>query len=222
MCIRDRSDTATITIEVVAAAINQAPEATDDTATTDQDQSVQIVVLANDTDPDGDLLSVAAIVQPLNGAVVSDATGTLTYAPAAGFFGVDTFTYDAVDADGAASTAEVTVIVNEVVINTLPVAEADLSVTVEDTPIIIDVLLNDTDADGDVLTVSAVTVPANGTATANADSTITYAPVAGFAGIDAFDYTVSDGAGGTATASVSITVNAVPAIGALLPATAAR
>ena len=71
---------------------------------------------------------------------------------------------------------------------------------------IINVLANDTDPNGDVLSVTAVTAPQHGTAVRNTDGTITYTPTTSYTGSDSFSYTVSDGHGGTATASVAITV----------------
>ena len=71
---------------------------------------------------------------------------------------------------------------------------------------IINVLANDTDPNGDSLTVTAVTAPQHGTAVLNVDGTITYSPTTSYAGGDSFTYTVSDGHGGTATANVVITV----------------
>ena len=71
---------------------------------------------------------------------------------------------------------------------------------------IITVLVNDTDADSDPLTVTNVATPGNGTATINANSSITYMPNTSFMGTDTFDYTVDDGNGGTDTGTVTVTV----------------
>ena len=73
----------------------------------------------------------------------------------------------------------------------------DAATTAEDTAVSVAVLTNDTDLDGDTLTVSAVTAPAHGTATVNADGTITYTPAANYNGADSFSYTIGDGNGGT-------------------------
>uniref|UniRef100_UPI002610B880 Ig-like domain-containing protein n=1 Tax=uncultured Christiangramia sp. TaxID=503836 RepID=UPI002610B880 len=72
--------------------------------------------------------------------------------------------------------------------------------TSEDTPVQIDVLNNDSDPDGDELTVTEVTQPGNGSAVINTDGTVTYSPNANFNGTDTFTYTISDGNGGTDTA----------------------
>lgn len=90
--------------------------------------------------------------------------------------------------------------------NEPPVANDDAATTQETRPVTIAVLANDTDADGDALTLTGVTQPANGTATANADGTVTYAPATNFSGTDTFTYSISDGHGGTATGNVTVTV----------------
>ena len=92
--------------------------------------------------------------------------------------------------------------------NRNPVATADSAVTLKGIATTIAVLANDSDPDGNTLTIASVTPPAHGTATINASGTITYTSVSGYAGSDSFTYTVSDGHGGTATATVSVTVKA--------------
>jgi predicted phosphodiesterase len=92
--------------------------------------------------------------------------------------------------------------------NTPPVAVDDSATTNEDTAVVIDVLANDSDADGDTLSVGSVTQPTNGSVVNNG-ANVTYTPNAGFDGIDTFTYTASDGYGGTAEATVTITVNPV-------------
>lgn len=88
-------------------------------------------------------------------------------------------------------------------------ATDDTTSTNEDVLKVVNVLANDTDPDGDTLSVSSATDPAHGSTTVNGDNTITYTPDANWNGIDTFDYTISDGNGGTDTATVTITVNAV-------------
>jgi len=87
-----------------------------------------------------------------------------------------------------------------------PRAQDDTVCTDKDTSVTIAVLSNDTDMDGDILKVTAVSEPANGTALANTDNTVTYSPKSGFIGNDTFAYTVSDADGKTATADVFVTV----------------
>gem|GEM_PF-7041189 len=90
--------------------------------------------------------------------------------------------------------------------NHLPQAGDDLVDTDEETPIVIEVLANDSDPDGDPLTVESVSEPVHGEAEINPDGTITYTPEEDYCGVDSFFYTVSDGHGGTDTAMVKVTV----------------
>ena len=92
--------------------------------------------------------------------------------------------------------------------NDPPVAVADNATTLENTPVNIDVLNNDSDVDGDILTVDSVTQGANGSVINNGGN-VTYTPVLGFNGTDSFNYTVSDGNGGTDTATVTINVTVI-------------
>ncbi|MDF0599083.1 Ig-like domain-containing protein, partial [Psychromarinibacter halotolerans] len=90
--------------------------------------------------------------------------------------------------------------------NTDPVAQDDTVATTEDTAVVVDVLANDIDLDGDTVYVSSVGTAGHGTIVQNADGTLSYVPDADFNGSDSFSYTLSDGRGGTDTATVSVTV----------------
>ncbi|NYE38606.1 PKD repeat protein/type 1 glutamine amidotransferase [Nocardioides cavernae] len=93
--------------------------------------------------------------------------------------------------------------------NAAPVAVDDTATTAQDTAVGVKVLANDTDADGDALSVQSVTKPAHGTAVAGADGTVTYTPAAGWSGTDTFDYVVSDGTDSD-TGTVTVTVTKKP------------
>ncbi len=189
---------------VTVSVANARPVAADDAASTPGGTAVDIDVLANDTDPNADPLSITALTSPAHGTV-SVVAGEVRYVPAPGYRGTDSFTYAATD--GSASSVPATVTV--AVANTPPVAQDDTVSTHRAASI--DVLGNDSDANGDSLTVTAVGSPAHGSATIEADGTVTYIPTPGYTGSDAFTYTVSDGFGGTSVATVSVTVaNAAP------------
>ncbi len=206
-------DTATVTVTV--NSVNDAPVANDDTATTDEDTAVDIDVLANDSDIDGDPLTIDSVTQPANGTVVIDDGGTpadpnddtVTYTPDPDFNGTDTFTYTICDPTPLCDTATVTVTVDAV--NDAPVANGDAETTGEEVPVNVDVLGNDSDVDGDVLVVDAVTQPANGSVVVEADGTVTYTPDPDFNGVDTFTYDVCDPDGLCDTATVTVTVNSV-------------
>ena len=203
----DTTTTTTTTDPTPPTPPNNAPVAAADGATTNEDTAVTLAVLGNDSDADGDSLSVSAVTQGANGTVVINGDNTVTYTPNANFNGADSFTYTVDDGNGGSDTATVSVTVNAV--NDTPAAASDGATTNEDTAVVVAVLANDSDVDGDSLSVSAVTQGANGTVVINGDNTVTYTPNANFNGADSFTYTVDDGNGGSDTATVNVTVNAV-------------
>ncbi len=311
----ETSSLATVTITV--NPVNDAPVAKDDSVIALKNTPINIDVLQNDSDVDGDLLSVQSFSQGGNGTVAKNGDGTLSYTPQIGFVGIDTFTYQAYDGslpDEATVTVDVrepiqvhvgdleisktgnkrwtanaaitihdkdenpvsglsvqgmwsggssgpdscitnangmcqssmstrgnslTFTVNGVVgtgfeyssgnnhdvngnsngnsitinadgtvpgQNSPPVANNDSATTSQDQAVQINVLGNDTDADGDALSITSVGSASIGTV-ATDGSTVTYTPNAGVTGTDSFDYTISDGKGGTDTATVNVTIN---------------
>ncbi|MFZ7090679.1 Ig-like domain-containing protein [Primorskyibacter sp. 2E233] len=197
-------DVGTVTV-TVSEDRNEDPVAADDAESTYVDTPITISVQDNDSDPDSDPLTTASATDPLNGDVTVNPDGTITYTPDAGFTGTDTFDYTINDGNGGEDTATVTVTVDPA-LNTDPDAVDDDELTAVDTPVVIDVLGNDTDPESDPLSTTSVTDPTNGSVAINADGTVTYTPDAGFTGTDTFDYTISDGNGGEDTATVTVTV----------------
>ena len=189
-------------------ATNQAPKAVADSATAAYGQSVRIDVLSNDSDPDNDTLTVQSFTNPAHGTVSKDSQNVLTYTPAIGFSGADSFTYTISDAKGHTAVATVNLIVNAPS-NRAPTALADTATTTYGTQVTIQVLSNDTDPDNDLLTLIDNTNGTNGTVSFS-DSAITYKPNAGFSGEDSFSYTITDGHGHTAIGQVKVTVGAAP------------
>jgi YVTN family beta-propeller protein len=140
---RSESGIATVTITVANAP--DAPVANPDSAETFTGRSVDIPVLANDTDVDGDTLAIQSVTTPSNGtAVIVD--NVISYTPNAGFSGSDSFSYTARDPGGLTATALVSVIVSAA--SAAPVANPDQATTFENTPVTINVLGNDRDPDG--------------------------------------------------------------------------
>ena len=201
-------DTATISIQVKGTKqVNNAPDARNDSAMTDEGQSVKINVLGNDSDPDGDTIRVSSLEDADNGSVKLNSDGTVTYTPDAGFVGKDSFEYHISDGNGGTDTASVHVQVKDV--NEAPIAKDDSAMTDEGQAVKINVLGNDSDPDGDAINVSSLEDASNGSVSLNSDGTVTYTPDAGFVGKDSFEYHISDGNGGTDTASVHIDVKDV-------------
>jgi hypothetical protein len=97
------SYTATDTVTYVVATTDQPPVAVDDSETTLAETPVTINVLSNDSDPDGDPLTVIAIDQPSNGSIQFNASGNVTYVPAPGFNGTEAFAYTISDGQAIAS-----------------------------------------------------------------------------------------------------------------------
>jgi len=91
------------------AGDNRFPVAVDDSAVTEVDSPVRINVIANDSDPEGDPLSLKSVGWPSHGRRQDNGDGTITYTPDAGFVGVDTFTYVLRDGKGGLARGAVTV-----------------------------------------------------------------------------------------------------------------
>ncbi|MFK7957888.1 MAG: Ig-like domain-containing protein [Lysobacterales bacterium] len=191
-----------VSANVVITILERPPiSATDDQAATLRTQPVTIDVLGNDS---GESLTIAAVGTAANGQVAQQG-GQIVYTPDRAFVGSDNFSYTVEDSTGQQAEALVTVIVDA--FNTAPVVQDDTAITRKNTAVIIDVLANDSDPDGDPLTI--VSVPAMtpfGMVMITEDQQIKYTPMAGWWGGDEFTYTVEDGFGGTATATVTLSV----------------
>jgi hypothetical protein len=195
----ERSVRARVAVEVTP--VNDPPWAGDDKRSVDEDHSLVLDLLMNDRDVDDDDLTIKTD-QPAHGRVeLKD--GRLTYEPQADFNGDDTFSYRVSDGKGDSAVAKVEINVRPV--NDDPVAADDEGPMQIGDPLLIDVLSNDTDVDGDSLTV--VEAAANhGEVVINAGGSLTYTPKAPFIGEDVISYTVSDRAGGTDRAKVMIRI----------------
>ena len=232
------TDTANITINVTA--VNDAPVATDNTYTGNEDNNVTGNVITDDTgdgvdnDVDGDPLSVTQFTVDGNtyaagttaniagvGQLTVNSDGSFTFVPDADYNGtVPTAVYTLSDGNGGSDTANLNITILPV--NDPPVANDDSYTATEDTPLTLAPLTNDTDADGDSLTVmdingtvitpgvpASITVP-NGTVNVDAAGNISFTPDPDFnGGPITFPYTISDGNGGTDTANITINVTAV-------------
>lgn len=295
-------DTATVVIYVASdLAMNQNPIANDDYEIVGINQNASIPILDNDTDPDGDAISVTWLSEPLNGSAIFDPTdNTLNYTPDEGFMGTDFLSYIICDNGNPSlcDTAYISIVVQDATPDTLyinestledesislclenyitlsgfvadtiivtslpgngglvidgtcieyipdpnvtgidgltvmacsgedcipvvividvmpitepPIANDDNTTTSYETPISIEILNNDSDPDGDLLTAIIITQnPASGSVTTDPISlTATYTPNATFVGIDSFAYIVSDETGlWSDTAWVMITIEA--------------
>ncbi len=208
--VTDGQATGAGTVTVDVTAVDDPPVAGDDAATTAEDVALPIpatTLLANDADPEAGALSITAVANATNGAVAL-AGATVTFTPAADFHGAASFDYTVSDGVGT-DTGTVTVTVTPA--PDAPVAVDDVAAATEDQPAAIvaaTLAANDTDVDGDALTVTAVGSPSGGAVTL-VGGTITFTPAPNLTGSAGFDYTVSDG-GRTDVGHVTVTVAAVP------------
>lgn len=195
-----QADSNIATVSITVDPVNDLPTANGQDVNTNEDAAAGITLTGSDAD--GDALSYAVLTPPAHGSLSGDAPDVV-YTPAANYHGGDSFTFQVNDGQAGANVATVSITVSPV--NDDPAAVAESAATPQDAPITIAVLANDSDVDGDNLTVNAVGAAAHGSATTDG-STVTYSPAGGFAGNDSFSYTVGDGNGGSASTTVAITV----------------
>ncbi|KAB5598878.1 tandem-95 repeat protein, partial [Vibrio parahaemolyticus] len=183
--------------------INDAPNAENDVITTGEDTAVTIDVLVNDSDVEGDVLSIQSASVPSEQGSVDIVDGKLVFTPAENFNGEATITYIVTDGD---LTDEANVTVTVTPVNDSPVAVDDTVSTQEDTVVIIDVLPNDTDVDGDKLSIESASVPKEQGTVEVVDGKLVFTPAENFNGDAEITYTVTDGQL-TDEAKVTVTVN---------------
>jgi hypothetical protein len=212
--------TATGNVTVTIAAVADPPPAADDTFTFAEDSGQQqLDVLANDralTNPDGtETLSIVSVaVGDANGEIERSPDGQrVLYTPPPNFVGTETFSYTVTDGV-LTTTAMVTVTV--MAVEDAPVAGADtFDVQRNSANNTLNVLVNDSDADGDPISITDVSEATNGTvAIAPGGGSLIYTPDADFFGEDEFEYTVTDDTGRSTTETVTVNVIG-PMIGSL-------
>ncbi len=203
-------DTATVTLTV--DEINEPPVASADTYEVNEDATLTITansgVLANDSDPNNDVLTATVLIEPAAGTLVMAADGSFVYSPDDNFAGSDTFRYEVSDPDGETANATVTIDVRPV--NDAPEAVADSYTATENGVLTIDasagLLANDSDVEQNSLSAFLSLPPSNGTATVESDGSFVYTPDSGFVGTDSFEYTADDGSDLSASTTVTVTV----------------
>lgn len=213
------TDSANATVEqtftITVENVNDVPDVQNDIASVDEDNSVAIDILANDSDVDSKLnpASVMIVTPPTQGQTsLNTANGVITYTPNENINGTDTFSYTVDDIEhGRSDVATVTITINPV--NDAPLANSDSAMTEEDMAIEIDVALNDADIDeGDSLDLSSLAVvsaPENGQANVQ-NERIVYTPASNFNGSDTFTYRIADKAGAVSNiARVLVTIGEV-------------
>jgi VCBS repeat-containing protein len=194
-------DSAPATVSItITAAVNHAPVADPQSVTTAEDTARAITLTASDAD--NDPLTYTVVTGPGHGTLGGTAPN-LTYTPAANYNGTDSFAFKV--NDGKVDSAPATVLITITPVNDLPVANPQSVTTAQNAPVAI--TLTASDVDGNPLTYSLVTVPANGTLSGTAPN-LTYTPVSNYSGADSFTFKVNDGTADSNVATITITVQA--------------
>ena len=185
---------------------NLDPSAADDTASTPVNTPVDVLVLNNDSDPDGHSLTVTGSTTPEHGTATCD-SDSCQYIPAPDYTGADSFGYTVSDGHGGTATATVSITVTPGADGNLPPVAVDdeLTVTVNKSGAT-HVIGNDSDPDFDPLSITLRTGASHGVAQCFTSGTCLYTPAADYVGPDTFEYTVSDGRGGIDVGLVNVTV----------------
>ncbi|TMP16764.1 Ig-like domain-containing protein [Pseudoalteromonas sp. S2893] len=199
--LSDGTDTASGVLNITVTPVNDAPVANPDTATINEDSSTTVNVVANDTDTEGDSLTITTVSADSGSATI--VANQIQYTPQADYNGTAVVTYTISDGE-AATSATLNITINSV--NDAPVATPDTATILEDAAATnINVLGNDTDVENDTLSISAVTAT-SGTVTSSASDVI-YTPDANFNGQATINYTLTDG---TDTANGVLTITVTP------------
>lgn len=207
---------ATQSFSVSVATPNQAPVASGDGYDMVSGATLNIAapgVLGNDSDADGDPLAAVLASSPASGSLILNGDGSFSYTPDAGFAGTDSFAYRAFDGELYSNSASVSISVTASA-NAPPLANDDsasapVRKSASYTPVVVPVLANDSDPEGSLDPASVVITAApnkGGTATVNADGTVSYVPKLKFRGKETFRYTVRDQAGAPSNAA-TVSVN---------------
>ncbi|MBL4766779.1 MAG: tandem-95 repeat protein, partial [Rhodobacteraceae bacterium] len=200
--------TSTGTVQVTLNPVNDVPTPQDDLSSWTEDRTLIVNVIDNDTDPDGDTLTVVGVEDGQFTTAILNDDQTITVIPDPDFAGTDFVTYTVRDPGGLEQTAELKVIFTP--IPDEPVAVDDDVVVVEDTPLNINVLSNDYDVDGTTPTIIFDNVqyidPKHGSVAYVDDATLRYTPDQDYVGDDYFQYSITDELGYDAYATVTITV----------------
>lgn len=185
--------------------VNRAPIATRDDEAILEDVTAVFDVLSNDSDPDGDPLTVTAVSGAVNGDATLEAGG-IRYTPDLNYFGIETLTYEV--SDGTNPPVAGILRVEIFSFFDPPVAVGESLVLFEDEVGQTNITLNDSDVDGDPLMWTIPNASVEGGSLSISGGVVTYVPPPNFNGTDSFSYDVSDGVS-TPSATVSITVNPV-------------
>jgi len=184
---------------------NLAPTVADDGFNGDEDQTLFGNVSGNDSDADGPAYTAQVVDGPAHGALTLNANGSFSYTPTENYHGADSFTYRV--SDGFSLSGIATVSLSLASVNDAPVAVDDTANVVRNGSVVIEVLANDYDVDGDAMTPVQAGGALHGSLVVNADGSITYTPDLGYLGPDSFSYQAYDGDLLSNVAGTTVSVN---------------
>ena len=204
-------------------AINDAPDANDDTVPVTEDTPVSGNVLTNDTDTENDTLTVTQFEIggttypagttaniPGVGTLVINPDGTYTFTPVLNYNGpVPVAVYTVTDGNGGTDTANLT-LGPVAPVNDAPVANPDTTTTRFGTPVAVNLTANDIDVENGPLTVKSASVPANQGTLVNTAGVWTFIPAKGFTGQATITYTIEDDQGAVSTSTHTVAVGLPP------------
>lgn len=191
--------------------INDAPATVNDIVIGTEDTLLSISPALNDTDVEGSPLSLISFTTPANGTLTQSGN-ILTYNPTSNYCGTDTFDY--IVSDGSLTSNTGAVNITLACVNDVPIADNDFASTIEDTPILIPVLLNDTELDiGDTLTITNLTQPATGGTVQISGTGVLYTPTTNFCSLSptTFSYRARDTVG-TFSNTVTGTISSITCV----------
>jgi gliding motility-associated-like protein len=195
------SNIATVTINVTP--VNDAPVASNQSVSTNEDTPLPITLVATDVDVPT-TLTYTILTLPINGTLSCNNCVNPIYTPNPNYNGPDSFTFSASDGFLTSNTATVSITV--IPVNDAPVANNQTIIINEDVTVAI--TLTASDVDGDPLTYSIVANPTNGTLSGTAPN-VSYTPNSNYNGSDSFTFKVNDGTVDSNIATVTITINAI-------------
>ena len=197
--------TTSTTVDIVVSPVNDNPDAVNNESSTMEDTALTLQtsdLLVNDSDVDGDTLSITSVQDAEHGTITLNSDATVTFTPDANYTGEASFSYTVSDGKGGSDTAQVRLNITSV--NDVPIIEVVDTTATEDTA---QVLANISDIDG---TIDSNSLTAeHGTVTLAENGDITYSPDENYNGTDTVTITVTDNDGATNTQSITVDIAAV-------------